>query len=154
MATLTKNVAPIEMTSAKTTGLNPLGVPMDETTQVKKGKLQEFLQTLESGAIARRYQNLRVTAIKTSEAGRLFSKLIVQFEVFGDDWGSVGTNTGVDYALCAGDNALLQLHNGKLFLPYNRFWYENQYEQTIPNEVFDQLTRLDFIANPDEMQPA
>lgn len=154
MTKLIKSVATIELAPAKTTGLNPLGVPLDAETQVKKGKLQEFMQTLDTGAIARRYQNIRATAIKTAEAGRAFTKLIVQFEAFGDDWSSIGVNTGVGYALYAGDKLLLELQHGPLFLPYSRFWYENQFEQTIPNEVFAELTSLEFIANPDEMQPA
>ncbi|QSA97566.1 hypothetical protein [Methylococcus sp. EFPC2] len=153
MAALTKNTATIELASAKTNGLANLGVPIDESTQVKKGKLQEFLQTLDTGAIARRYQNIRVTAIKTTEGGRLFSKVIVQFEVFGDDWNSVGVNTGVDFALYQGDKLLHSIQQGRIFLPYTRSWYEDQYEHTIPNEVFDELTRLDFIANADEVQP-
>lgn len=153
MATLTRNLVLIELANAKTSGLNDLGVPVDGNTQVKKGRLQEFLQTLDTGAIARRYQNLRVTAIKTTEAGRLFSKLIVRFEVFGDDWSSVGDNTGVDYALRHGDKRVHSLRQGKIFLPYCRSWYENQYEQTIPNEVFDEITGVEFIANADEMQP-
>lgn len=153
MVALVKNTASIELASAKTSGLNELGFPIDETTQVKKGKLQEFLQTLDNGAIARRYQNIRVTAIKTTEAGRLFSKLFVQFEVFGDDWGSIGDNTGVDYVLLDGEKVLHSIHQGRIFLPYCRNWYENQYEHTIPNEVFDGLTRFEFVANADEMQP-
>lgn len=153
MTALTKNIASIELATAKTSGLNTLGVPVDETTQVKKGKLQEFVQTLDTGAVARRYQNIRVTAVKTSEAGRVFSKLFVQFEVFGDDWSSVADNTGVDYALCQGDKALHSVQQGRIFLPYCRSWYENQYEHTIPNEVFDAITRFEFVANADEMQP-
>ena len=153
MVALTKNIASIELAAAKTSGLSHLGFPIGDDTQVKKGKLQEFLQTLETGAIARRYQNIRVTAIKTAEAGRVFSKLIVQFEVFGDDWSSIGDNTGVNYALCHGDKLLHELQHGRLFLPYCRSWYEDQCEHTIPNEVFDELTRVDFVANADEMQP-
>lgn len=153
MVALTKSIASIELATGKTSGLGSLGVPVDETTQVKKGRLQEFLQTLDTGAIARRYQNIRVTAIKTTEAGRLFSKVFVQFEVFGDDWSSIEDNTGVDFTLCQGDKVLHGIQQGKVFLPYCRSWYENQYEHTIPNEVFDELTRFEFVANADEMQP-
>lgn len=153
MIALTKNIASIELAAAKTSGLNDLGVPIDETTQVKKGKRQEFLQTLDTGAIARRYQNIRVTTIKTTEAGRLFSKIFIQFEVFGDDWSSIGDNNGVDFALCHGDKVLHNIQQGRIFLPYCRSWYENQYEHTIPNEVFDEITRFEFVANADEMQP-
>lgn len=153
MAVLTKSIAAIELADAKTSGLANLGVPVDETTRVKKGKLPEFLQTLDTGTIARRYQNIRVTAIKTTEAGRLFSKIVIQFEAFGDDWSSVGDNTGVDYVLYRGDKVLHAIHQGRIFLPYCRSWYENQYEHTIPNEVFDEITRFELIANADEMQP-
>ncbi|BBA36188.1 uncharacterized protein sS8_4258 [Methylocaldum marinum] len=153
MAALTKHIASIDLASAKPTGLNALGVPVDETTQVKKGKLQEFLQTLDTGAVARRYQNIRITAVKTTEGGRQFSKLFVQFEVFGDDWSSVGDNTGVAYALYQGDKVLHEIQQGRVFLPYCRNWYENQYEHTIPNEVFEAITRIEFVANADEMQP-
>lgn len=154
MPVLTKSIAAIELSDAKTSGLAHLGVPVDEATRVKKGKLPEFLQTLDTGAIARRYQNVRVTAIKTTEAGRLFSKIIIQFEAFGDDWSSVGDNTGVDYALYRGDELLHTIHQGRIFLPYCRSWYENQYEHAVPNEVFDEITRFELIANADEMQPA
>ncbi|WP_434131877.1 hypothetical protein [Methylocaldum sp. GT1BB] len=153
MASLVKHIASIELAPAKTMGLNDLGVPIDETTQVKKGKLQEFLQTLDTDAVARRYQNVRFTAVKTTEAGRLFSKLFIQFEVFGDDWSSRCDNTGVDYVLYRGDKVLHHIHQGRIFLPYCRSWYENQYEHTIPNGVFDEVTRIEFVANADEMQP-
>lgn len=153
MAALIQKTASIELAAAKTSGLNPLGVPIDTSTQVKKGKLQEFLQTLDTGAIARRYQNIRAVLVKTTEAGRAFSKLIVQFEVFGDDWSSSGENTGIGFALRQGGEVLHTVQPGKVFLPYCRSWYENQFEYTIPDAVFDAATGLDFIANADEMRP-
>lgn len=153
MPALIETTAPIELAPAKTSGLNNLGVPIDTSTQVKKGKRQEFLQTLDTGAIARRYQNIRAILVKTTETDRVFSKLIVQFEVFGDDWRSVGENAGVDFALCQGDEVLHTIPQGKLFLPYCRSWYENQFEHTIPDAVFDLATHLAFIAKADEMQP-
>lgn len=154
MATLSKAVADIELTVAKPTGLNDLGVPIGESTLVKKGRMQEFLQTLDNGAIGRRYQNIRVTAIKTTEGGRTFSKLFVQFEVFADDWVSVGDNTGVEFDLRSEGMNLYSIPQGRIFLPYCRSWYENQYERTIPNDAFDAVTRFQFVANQDQVQPA
>jgi hypothetical protein len=153
MATLTKSSASIELTAAKTSGLHSLGVPVDASTQAKKGKLQEFLQTLDTGTIARRYQNIRITMIKAGEGGRVFSKIIIQFEVFADDWTSTGDNAGIDLALCKEGKSLHDIHQPRLFLPYCRSWYENQFEYTIPNEVFDEVEAVEFIANADEVQP-
>lgn len=154
MATLNKATASIELAPAKTAGLADLGIPTDDTTLVKKGRLQEFLQRLDDGTIARRFQNIRVTAVKATEGGRLFTKLFVQFEVFADDWVSLDDNTGFQVTVCAGDVAQHNVAQDRLFLPYCRSWYENQYERTIPSEYFDALTRVEFVANADTVEPA
>lgn len=153
MVALTKNIASIELAPARINGLSQLGIPTEDGTEAKRGKLQEFLQTLETSAIARRYQNIRVIAVKAPEAGQTVARLIVQFEVFGDDWRSVGDNTGVSYVLYKGDEPLTELAHGPLFLPFCRHWYEDQYEHAIPIETFDALTRIEFVALADEMQP-
>ena len=94
MPTLVENRTPIKVALAKPTGLNELGVPLLASTAVKKGKLQEFAQVIEGGQIGRRFQNLRITAVKTSEGTLESAKLFVQFEAFGDDNVPIADNSG------------------------------------------------------------
>lgn len=142
----------IDIKPAKPHGLADLGVPLTEATLVKKGKLAEFAQSQDSGKVGRRFQNIRVTAVKTAEGGVQASKLIVAFEVFGDDNVPVLGNQGVAAVLHAGEQALQDLPLGSLFLPYACAWYENRYAADISNEVFDQLDRLHFVAQADEVR--
>lgn len=137
---------------AKPHGLADLGVPLTDATVVKKGKLGEFEQAQDSGKVGRRFQNIRVTAVKTSEGGVESSRLIVAFEVFGDDNVPVVGNQGVAAVLHAGDTKLMDLPLGPLFLPYACAWYENRYAADISNEVFDQLDSLSFVARADEVR--
>jgi len=157
VVTLVENKTSINLAVAKPIGLNELGVPLLPTSVVKKGKLQEFTQPLEGGKVGRRFQNLRVTAIKTTEGDIESAKLFVQFEAFGDDNvpSSVTTmvaNSGCAVTLYAGSEQLLELVPGSVFLPYARFWYENHFVFDIGTAVFDQVDRIDFIAKADQVR--
>lgn len=149
MIALAENKTSIPLAIAKPTGLNDLGVPQLETALVKKGKSQELIQVQETGAIGRRFQNLRVTGIKTSEGGVESCKVFVQFEVFGDDNVPAAANSGFAAALYAGEEALFELSPGALFLPYARCWYENRFVFDVPADAFERADRIEFIAQPD-----
>jgi hypothetical protein len=142
----------IDIKPAKTTGLADLGVPIQDDTVVKKGKLVEFEQLQDNGKVGRRFQNIKVTALKTSEGGEVSSKVILTFEAFGDDNAPVAGNQGVGVVLAVGDKVLRELPLGTLFLPYACAWYENRFAVEISNEVFDQLDRLSFVAKADEVR--
>ena len=152
MPALLLSAVPIELKPAKTNGLADLGVPLTDDTVVKKGKLAEFEQLQDNGKVGRRFQNIRVTAVKTSEGGEVSSKLMVVFEVFGDDNAPVAGNQGVAATLCAGDKPLLELPLGTLFMPYACCWYENRFSADISNELFDQFDRLSFVTRADEVR--
>lgn len=140
MPALLLSSVPIELKAAKTNGLADLGVPLVESTVVKKGKLSEFMQPQDSGKVGRRFQNIRVIAVKTIEGGVESSKVIVVFEAFGDD------------NVPAGGKTLLELPLGTLFLPYACAWYENRFAVDISNDVFDRIDSFSFVAKADEVR--
>jgi hypothetical protein len=142
----------IDLAIAKPTGLNDLGVPMVETTLVKKGKLHEFSQPLAGGKVGRMFQNLRVTAIKTTEGGAESAKLFVALEAFGDNNTAEALNSGFGIKLYAGPESLLELAPDSMFLPYANFWYDNRFAFDVPNEVFDRADRVEFIAMPGQVR--
>lgn len=152
MPALLLSSVPIELKAAKTNGLADLGVPLVEGTAVKKGKLTEFMQPQDSGKVGRRFQNIRVTAVKTVEGGVESSKVIVVFEAFGDDNVPAVVNQGVAATLAAGGKTLLELPLGPLFLPYAFAWYENRFAADIGNDVFDQIDSFSFVAKADEVR--
>jgi hypothetical protein len=152
MPALLHTTAPIELKPAKPHGLNELGVPLSDDTVVKKGKLGEFEQTLDSGRIGRRFQNVKITAVKTAEGGETSSKVMVSFEVFGDDNAPVVGNQGVAAMLHAGDKVLADISLGTLFLPYACAWYENRFAFDIANDLFDALDKLSLVARADEVR--
>ena len=154
MPVLIQNTTQIALKSAKPTGLGmaQLGFPVLVSTQVKKGKLNEFLQSTEDGKVGRRYQNIRVTAVKTAEGGVESAKVFLQFEVFGDDNVPEGPNGGYTVALLNGTDALLTLPASSLFLPYGRAWYENQAVFDLPLAVFDQADQLQLTVNTDRIR--
>lgn len=151
---LVENSALIELKSAKPTGLGmaQLGVPVGDGTQVKKGALHEFLQSTGDGVVGRRYQNLRVTAVRTAEGGVESAKVFVAFEVFGDDNVPEGANGGFAAALWKGEAVLLALPVTALFLPYGRAWYENQAVFDVPLAAFDAADGLQFTACADTVR--
>jgi hypothetical protein len=152
MPALLLTAVPVPLKPAKTNGLADLGVPMGEDTLVKKGKLGEFEQLQDSGKIGRRFQNVRVTAVKATEGGQVVSKVIVVFEVFGDDNVPAAGNQGVALAVTAGGKTLLEAPLGTLFLPYGCHWYENRFSVDISNDVFEQCDSVNFVAKADEVR--
>jgi hypothetical protein len=104
------------------------------------------------GKIGRRFQDIRVIAIKTDEAGVLSAKIFVQFEVFGDNTAAPANGVGFDAALFAGARALASLSSSSLFLPYANFWYPNRFVFDVSAADFDQADRLEFIAKPEEVR--
>ena len=142
----------IDLTIAKPTGLNDLGAPLLDSTVVKKGKLHEFSQPMTDGKVARMFQNLRVTAIKTTEGGIELAKIFVSFEVFGDSNAPLAANSGIMIRLYAGQENLLSLTPGRMYLPFANFWYDNRFAFDIPNDVFDRADRLEFIARSDQVR--
>lgn len=154
MPVLTENTALIALKSAKPTGLGmtQLGIPVLDSTQVKKGKLHEFLQSTEDGKVGRRYQNIRVTAVRTAEGGVESGKVFLQFEVFGDDNVPEGACGGYSVALLSGAEVLLTLPASSLFLPYGRAWYENQVVFDVPLTIFDKAEQLQLTVAADRVR--
>ncbi|WP_217808637.1 hypothetical protein [Derxia lacustris] len=150
MPALEKKSAFITVATAKPTGLGDYGIPGEPT--VKKGKLAEFSQAQDSGKVGRMFQNIRVLLVSTAEGGQPSGKLIVAFEIFGDDNAPVGLNSGIDLALYAGDTLLGEYKHGAVFLPYACAWYENRVFFDIPAEVFEKADKLEFIALADEVR--
>ena len=152
MPTLLENKTPIQVGVAKPSGLNELGVPLPASATVKKGRLQEFMQVIEGGQVGRRFQNLRVTAVKTSEGDIQSAKLFLQFEAFGDDNVPTSHNSGFAATLYSGGDRLLEVSAGSLYLPYARHWYENQFAFDISTIVFDRVDRIEFVAKADQVR--
>jgi hypothetical protein len=142
----------IGFAAAKPTGLNDLGVPLLETTVVKKGKLHELTQPQADGKVGRMFQNVRVTGIKTTEGGNESAKIIVSMEAFGDNNAPEAANSGIGIKLYAGSDSLLELSPGSMFLPYANFWYDNRFVFDVPTDVFDKTDQLEFIAKPDQVR--
>ncbi len=143
----------LTLAPAKPVGLADLGVPLDNTSVVKKGRAHEFAQVVTDGQIGRRFQDLRVIGIDTVEAAVRSAKLFVQFEVFGDNT-CVPAAHGVGFAavLYAGSKALASLSSTSLFLPYANFWYPNRYVFEVPTDHFDTADRFEFIAKSEEVR--
>ncbi|WP_245267495.1 hypothetical protein [Methylosinus sp. LW3] len=142
----------VTLAPAKPTGLADLGVPLDDASQVKKGRAHEFQQLLTDGAIGRRFQDLRVIGIKTSEGGVTSAKFVVQFEIFGDNTVGPTNGVGVEVVLFAGTEPLASLSFGNLFLPYANFWYPNRFLLEAAAADFDRADRLEFIVKPEEVR--
>ncbi len=142
----------IDLAIAKPTGLNDLGVPLHETTVVKKGKLHEFSQPMADSKTGRMFQNLRITGIKTIEGGTEAAKIFISFEAFGDSNIPKAGNSGIKLRLYAGTESLLELSPDSMFLPYANFWYDNRFTFDIPCEVFNRTDRIEFIAKPDQVR--
>ena len=152
MPVLQSAAVAIPLQPAKTHGLADLGVPLGEATVVKKGKLGEFAQLLDEGRPGRRFQNVKVTAVRAEEGGQVAAQLIVSFEVFGDDNVPHGGNSGVQAALTAGGQVLAELQLGRLFMPYACCWYENRFVAPVPVSLFDQADGLSLQALADDVR--
>jgi hypothetical protein len=142
----------LTLAPGKTSGLADLGAPLSDATVIKKGRAHEHPQLLADGKIGRRFQDIRVIAIKTDEAGVLSAKIFVQFEVFGDNTAAPANGVGFDAVLFAGARPLASLSSSSLFLPYANFWYPNRFVFDTPAADFDQADRLEFIAKPEEVR--
>jgi hypothetical protein len=140
----------VPLSPAKPVGLADLGAPAVEGALVKKGRAHEFAQVLTDGKIGRRFQDLRVIAIHTFEAGVPSHKLFVQFEVFGDDTAVSEAGVGFDAVLQAGETRLANLSSSRLFLPYANFWYPNRFVFDAPAAA--EADRLVFIAKSEEVR--
>lgn len=152
MPTLQETRAVVTLAPAKTAGLADLGAPLDDSTMVKKGRAHEFLQNLTDGAIGRRFQDLRVIAIKTVEAGVVSAKIFVQFEAFGDNTAAPPNGVGFEAVLLAGEQPLAHLSSSSLFLPFANFWYANRFVFDVPLADFDRADRVEFIAKAEEVR--
>ncbi|MFG1465659.1 hypothetical protein V5F77_22510 [Xanthobacter sp. DSM 24535] len=142
----------VALAPAKPNGLADLGAPLVEATGVKKGRAHEFAQVLSDGKIGRRFQDLRVVAVKTVEGGAPSAKVFVQFEVFGDNTAVATNGVGFDAVLGAGTQDLAHLSSSSLFLPYSSFWYPNRFVFDISIADFDQADSLAFIAKSEEVR--
>lgn len=154
MPTLAENTTHIDLAIAKPKGLSltQLGVPLLEGTVIKKGKLPEFIQLFDDGKPGRRYQNICITGVKTREGESETAKVIVQFEVFGDENVPVAVNSGFGITLCAGDESVLELPQTSAFLPYAACWYENQHVYNVPTVLFDRCDCLQFTMKADQVR--
>jgi hypothetical protein len=142
----------VALAPSKPAGLADFGAPLVDTAVVKKGRVHEFLQALTDGTIGRRFQDLRVTGIRTVEAAVPCAKLFVQFEVFGDNTAAPANGVGFDAALYSGSQQLAGLSSSSLFLPYGNFWYPNRFVFDVPVTDFDRADRFEFIAKPEEVR--
>jgi hypothetical protein len=142
----------VTLAPAKPTGLAELGVPLVDTTVVKRGRAHEFAQVLTDGKIGRRFQDLRVIGIHTIEAAVPSAKLFVQFEVFGDNTAVPTNGVGFEAVLCAGSQQLASLSSSSLFQPYANFWYPNRFVFEVPTAQLDQADRFEFIAKSEEVR--
>jgi hypothetical protein len=142
----------VALAPAKSVGLADLGVPLVDTTVVKKGRAHEFAQVLTDGKIGRRFQDLRIVGINTVEAGVGSAKLFVQFEVFGDNTAVPTNGVGFDAVLYAGSQQLASLSSSSLFQPYANFWYPNRFVFEVPTTDFDRVDRFEFIAKSEEVR--
>jgi len=142
----------VTLAPAKPTGLADLGVPLGDTAVVKKGRVHEYLQNLDDGKIGRRFQDLKVIAVKTEEGGIPAAKMFVQFEVFGDSTVGPTNGVGFDAVLLAGGQPVASLASSALFLPYANFWYPNRFVFELPLADFDRIDALEFIAKAEEVR--
>lgn len=155
MPVLAENTTFIDLKPGKPTGLGmtQLGIPVLDGTVVKKGKLHEFIQLTNDDKPGRRYQNIRITAVKTGEGGIESAKVFVQFEVFGDDnVPEAPGSAAFSVALYDAADCLLALPASALFLPYGRAWYENQFVFELPLAVFDKAERLQLTVKADQVR--
>lgn len=143
----------IELKPAKATNsLAELGVPLSEGTEVKKGKLGEAMQMLDGDKIGRRFQNMRATLIKADEGGQAGAKLVLAFEVFGDDNVPLDLPGVVGARLLSGEQLLADLRLGAPFMPYASCWYENQFAANIALDAFLTADRLEVLAMAEEVR--
>ena len=153
MATLLPATFTFDLKPAKTNGLADLGVPLNDSTEVKKGKLAEAMQLLEGDKIGRRFQNLRATLVKATEGGQAGAKLLLSFEVFGDDTAPLAAPADVSVLLqTGGDQVLVERALGTLYLPYAVCWYDNHFAVNVPLDAFSAADRVSVLVAEDEVR--
>jgi hypothetical protein len=152
MPALLSSTFTIPLNVAKTHGLAELGVPLHDSTEVKKGKLAEAMQWLEDGKIGRRFQNLRATLVRTHEGGHANVQLLLACEVFGDDAVPVGAPSALSVQLWGGEQCLAETPLGPLYLPYGVHWYDNQFALKLAPETFASADRVSLLAAADEVR--
>lgn len=152
MAVLLPATFTFDLKPAKTNGLADLGVPLNDSTEVKKGKLAEAMQLLEGDKIGRRFQNLRATLVKATEGGLAGAKLLLSFEVFGDDTAPLGAPADVSVLLQTGDQVLVEQVLGTLYLPYAVCWYDNHFAVNVPLDAFSAANRVSVLVAADEVR--
>lgn len=154
MTTLLPASFRIDLKTAKTNGLAELGVPLTDSTEVKKGKLAEAMQMCEGGnKVGRRYQNLRATLLKATEGGQPGVKLVLAFELFGDDNAALTAPSPIKARLLAGDGVLAELTLGAPFLPYGSCWYDNRFAADLPLDAFAAADGVQVLAAADAVRP-
>jgi len=142
----------IPLKASKPVGLADLGIPMADSAAVKKGKLGEAMQMLDGERIGRRYQNLRATLVKTSEGGVEVGRLVVAFEVFGDDNAPAGTPAPVSARLMAGEAVVGDLPLGAPYLPFASCWYDNHFAAAVDPAACERIDAVQFVAGADEVR--
>lgn len=151
MPVLQETKVKIAVSAAKKSGLADLGAPIDDATEVKKGRAHEFFQNLDSGAIGRRFQDLKIIAVKTAEAGAVSARLFVLFEAFGDSTAAPVNGVGFSANVYAGDKLLAALTSSSLFMPYANFWYPQRFVFPLSVADFEALDGFEFIGLPEEV---
>lgn len=151
MSVLQETRVKIAVAVAKKSGLAELGAPIDETTLVKKGRAHEFFQNLDSGAIGRRFQDLKIIAVQTVEAGASLARLFVTFEAFGDSTAAPVNGVGFKASFSAGDKLLGEVSSSSLFLPFANFWYPQRFVFALTAEEFAALDGFEFVAQSEEV---
>lgn len=152
MPALQETRTSVTLAPAKPTGLADLGVLPADGLAVKKGRVHEFPQLLADGSIGRRFQDLKVIAIRTEEAGAPLVRLVVQFEVFGDNTAAAEAGPGFEAVLKASDTPLATFTSGSMFLPFGNFWYANRFAFAVPVADFDAADTLEFVAKAEEVR--
>jgi len=146
--TLREGTVFIELEAGKAKGLSlkTLGIPLDESTRIRKGQVNEFLQTLDDDTVGRRFQNIRATLVEALEGGQKSVKLFLQYEVFGDENVPVEAERGVVPALIRGEDTVQVLPDSPCFLPYAGHWYENHAVFDLDADMFDLVSRIRLTA--------
>jgi len=142
----------IPLKTAKTSGLGDLGIPSPETAAVKKGKLGEAMQMLDGERIGRRYQNLRATLVKTTEGGVEVGRLVVAFEVFGDDNTPATVPSAVSARLMANGESVGDLQLGAPYLPFASCWYDNHFAAPVDPATCERIDAIELVAAGDEVR--
>lgn len=142
----------IDLKTAKAQGLADLGVPLNNDTEVKKGKLSEAMQLMDGDKIGRRFQNLRAILVKASEGGVMDARLILSVELFGDDNAPLAQPAAIRAHLLAGSQVLNELTLGTPFMPYASCWYENRFAAQIPLDAYPLADAVQLLVGEEDVR--